>query len=195
MIELSGLKANTQYSYQLFLKNQSDAAAKPTEEHSFRTRFQRNAIHFHYSGGLAPRRKYGSKVYEQALCNALTEHPDFHIDLGDTFMTDKRRDFHDAAPQYDAQRYYFGKLCHSAPLFMVLGNHDGEIGSSDTQSDAMGPWSYNMRTQRFPAIINENKADAMYSGRTDMKNGRGANYYALNGATHCLLCLIRFGNQ
>lgn len=94
-------------------------------------------------------------MYEQALCNALTEHPDFHIDLGDTFMTDKRRDFHDAAPQYDAQRYYFGKLCHSAPLFMVLGNHDGEIGSSDTQSDAMGPWSYNMRTQRFPAIINE----------------------------------------
>lgn len=38
LIELSGLKANTQYSYQLFLKNQSDAAAKPTEEHSFRTR-------------------------------------------------------------------------------------------------------------------------------------------------------------
>lgn len=24
----------------------------------------------------------------------------------------------------------------------------------------------------------KNKADAMYSGRTDMKNGRGANYYA-----------------
>ena len=179
LIELSGLKANTQYSYQLFLKNQSDAAAKPTEEHSFRTRAS-NGTPFtftiqadsHLDANMDP------KVYEQALCNALTEHPDFHIDLGDTFMTDKRRDFHDAAPQYDAQRYYFGKLCHSAPLFMVLGNHDGEIGSSDTQSDAMGPWSYNMRTQRFPAIINENKADAMYSGRTDMKNGRGANYYA-----------------
>ena len=179
LIELSGLKANTQYHYQVLIKHPGDTAAKPSDQYSFRTRAAVDTsfaftiqADSHLDANMDP------KVYEQTLANALAEHPDFHIDLGDTFMTDKRRDFHDAAPQYDAQRYYFGQLCHSAPLFMVLGNHDGEIGSSGTQSDDMGPWSYNMRTQRFPALITENKSGAMYSGRTDMQHGRGANYYA-----------------
>ena len=53
------------------------------------------------------------EVYGQALANALADKPDFHMDIGDTFMTDKRRAFREAAPQYLAQRYWFGRLCHS----------------------------------------------------------------------------------
>ena len=64
------------------------------------------------------------------------------MDLGDTFMTHKRRgDFRETAPQYDAQRWYFGMLCADAPLFMALGNHDGESGSAGTrpEGDAREP--------------------------------------------------------
>jgi hypothetical protein len=32
-------------------------------------------------------------------------------------------------PQYLAQRYYLGHLCHSAALYFALGNHDGESGN------------------------------------------------------------------
>ena len=66
-------------------------------------------------------------LYRQTLLNALADAPDFHIDLGDTFMTGKYRG--DTPTElYLAQRYYFGLLCHSAPLFLALGNHDGEPG-------------------------------------------------------------------
>jgi hypothetical protein len=101
-------------------------------------------------------------VYTQTLRNAAGDRPDFHIDLGDTFMTDKRRDRpQDAFPQYLAQRHYLGLLCQAAPLFLVLGNHDGETGGS---LEAAG----RMRAGLFP-----NPApDTFYTGST---NG---NYYA-----------------
>ena len=125
------------------------------------------------------------EVYLQTLANALADKPDFHIDLGDTFMTDKRgKDFKDTLPQYVAQRYYFGRLCHSAPLFMVLGNHDGEVGYANDGPNSMGSWSFKQRTKYFPAPQIEDNVDGndpvekMYSGRTAFTKGQGANYYA-----------------
>ncbi|MFZ4574410.1 MAG: metallophosphoesterase [Phycisphaerales bacterium] len=119
-------------------------------------------------------------VYLQTLANALADKPDFHLDLGDTFMTDKRgKNFKDTLPQYIAQRYYFGQLCHSAPLFMVLGNHDGEVGYANAGPDSMAAWSFAQRNKCFPAPEIEDIADgkAMYSGRTSYAKGQGANYY------------------
>lgn len=129
----------------------------------------------HLDGPMSP------AAYEQTLTNALADRPDFHIDLGDTFMTDKRgKDFKIALPQYVAQRYYFGKLCHSAPLFMVLGNHDGEWGYARGDADAMASWSFAQRTKYFPppGIMDNADGNAMYSGWTTCAKGQGANYYA-----------------
>lgn len=124
----------------------------------------------HLDQGVEP------KAYEQTLANMLAATPDFMIDLGDTFMTDKRgQDFKSALAQYDAQRYYFSRVAHSAPLFMVLGNHDGEKGTSGASADDIGPWSYAQRTNRFPAPLIDGK---MYSGATAIKDGVGSNYYA-----------------
>ena len=81
-------------------------------------------------------------MYERTLANVLADKPDFHIDLGDTFMTDKYEKFKDAPPQYVAQRYYLGRIAHSAPLFLVLGNHDGErLDRDDGTADGMPGWS------------------------------------------------------
>lgn len=121
------------------------------------------------------------EVYLQTLANALGDKPDFHIDLGDTFMTDKRgRDFKDTLPQYIAQRYYLGQLCRSAPLFMVLGNHDGEVGYANNGPDSMAAWSFKQRTKYFPepGITDGIESPQMYSGRTSYAKGQGANYYA-----------------
>lgn len=117
-------------------------------------------------------------VYLDTLTSALADKPDFHVDLGDTFMTDKRgRDFKDALPQYVAQRFYLGQVCHSAPLFMVLGNHDGEVGYASGGPESMAAWSFAQRTKYFPAPEIPN-GPGMYSGRTSSRDGQGANYYA-----------------
>ncbi len=116
-------------------------------------------------------------IYERTLANALADHPDFHIDLGDTFMTDKYPNFKDALPQYYAQRYYFGRIAHSAPLFLVLGNHDGErLDRYDGTADCMAAWSCLTRKKLFPNPT----PDGFYSGNTTELKPIGSveNYYA-----------------
>lgn len=117
-------------------------------------------------------------VYERTLENALADKPDFHIDLGDTFMTDKYgKEYKNALPQYLAQRYYFGRVAHSAPLFLVLGNHDGErLDRYDGTADCMPVWSCNTRKKLFPNPF----PDGFYTGnKSEMKHvGRVENYYA-----------------
>ncbi len=131
------------------------------------------------------------EVYLQTLANALADKPDFHIDLGDTFMTDKRgREYKETLPQYLAQRYYFGQLCHSVPLFMVLGNHDGEVGYASGGPDSMAAWSFAQRTKYFPApeIIGNASSGNMYTGRTSYASGQGANYYEFTwGSAQCIV--------
>ena len=185
---LSDLRPDVGYAYRFWSRakpadggSERGAEFKPSEMYSFHTpRPPRSSFVFtiiadsHLDAPMTP------AVYEQALANVLADKPDFHIDLGDTFMTDKRgRDFKTAQPQYVAQRYYFGKLCHSVPLFMVLGNHDGEWGYARGDADAMAPWSYALRTRYFPppAIMDNADAKAMYSGCTTYGKGQGANYY------------------
>ncbi len=127
----------------------------------------------HLDQGVTP------AVYERTLANMREARPDFLVDLGDTFMTDKRgKDFERSRPQYDAQRYYFGLACDAAPLFMVLGNHDGEKGSAGRGEGDMGPWSYRMRTARFPEPLIGPSGGGMYTGATSMVEGRGSHYYA-----------------
>ncbi len=88
-------------------------------------------------------------LYSRSLLRALADAPDFLIDLGDTFMTDKRSDHRDAAPQYLAQRHYLGLLCRSAPLFLVPGNHDGEGGGE--RGAERTAWAAGMRARHFPS--------------------------------------------
>jgi len=197
LIELKDLAPGTEYRYRLITKSGADAAV-PGAEHGFRTQapagkpftFTMQADS-HLDANMDP------KVYTRALQNALADAPDFHMDLGDTFMTDKRRDdFHQTAPQYEAQRWYFGQLCADAPLFMTLGNHDGESGSAGTRPDDMGPWSFTMRTERFPApaiaSATSGANGGMYSGLTTMTDGRGSNYYAFTWGDALVVVLDPF---
>ena len=56
-----------------------------------------------------------------------------------------------AESQYKAQRYYMGQVAHSMPIFMTLGNHDGEQGSRLTgEPNSMPLWSVGMRKKYFP---------------------------------------------
>lgn len=188
LFTLDGLSPDTAYVYRVRYRRAPFGSGAPgefvsTEYLTFHTpRATGRAFAFtiqadsHLDQGVEP------KVYEQTLANMLAAKPDFMIDLGDTFMTDKRgREFKTALPQYDAQRYYFSRVAHSVPLFMVLGNHDGEKGTSGTVADDIGPWSYAQRTSRFPPPMTGAGPighSMFYTGSTAMKDGVGSNYYA-----------------
>lgn len=92
------------------------------------------------------------ELYRSAMGNILVSAPDFHIDLGDTFMTGKHPDRESAARQYAAQRYWFGLIGGRTPLFLALGNHDGEEAFRPGAADPGGLalWSLAQRKRLFP---------------------------------------------
>jgi hypothetical protein len=110
------------------------------------------------------------EVYLQTLANARKDSPDFHFELGDTFMTGKYVRPELSEPQYLAQRFYLGSLCHSAGLFFALGNHDGESGSRGSTI-----WATKTRKKLFP-----NPApDGFYTGneQSEKEVGLPEDYY------------------
>lgn len=130
-------------------------------------------------------------AYERTLrsmrADAVAGNVEFLVDLGDTFMTDKRgRDYERTLPQYDAQRYYFGLACDVMPLFMALGNHDGETGDG---ANGMAAWSFRERTSRFPPPVIDGRT---YTGATSMRDGRGANHYAFHWGDALVVVLDPF---
>jgi predicted phosphodiesterase len=125
----------------------------------------------HLDGGTDP------DLYRRSLALVPAARADFHIDLGDTFMTDKRPDFHDSLPQYLAQRHYLGLLGRTTPVFLVLGNHDGEDPSRGGDSEAsMSVWANATRKHFFP----NPEPDTFYTGNTTPHPIAGPlqNYYA-----------------
>lgn len=89
-------------------------------------------------------------VYKQTLSNIVAAKPDFLIDLGDTFMLDKQPEKNTASftARYQLMKKYFDAITPTIPLYLVSGNHDGEVG-----------WETNQRSQRlqfFPSQYDKN---------------------------------------
>ncbi len=145
-IALSGLQPDTQYSYQF------RPAVSNSPVYTFHTaRLPGSTFTFTVIADSHLDENTDPVLYQRALANASADAPDFHIDLGDTFMSEKHPSREEAARQYLAQRYYLGQLCHSAPLFLVLGNHDGESPRGPgTAADSLAVWSNLMRKRYFP---------------------------------------------
>lgn len=176
---LNDLQPDTRYYYRLHARAENSKSFKAEEEHTFHTqRRPGSPFTFTIQSDSHLDQNTRPAVYERTLANALADQPDFHIDLGDTFMTDKYgKNYQDAYPQYIAQRYYFGRIAHSAPLFLVLGNHDGERKDGyDGTADNMPAWSCLLRKKLFPNPT----PDGFYTGnKTELKSiGKVENYYA-----------------
>jgi len=175
-ITLVELQANTRYVYQLHTRSVVSEKFQVSSEGLFMTaRAAGSAFVFtvqadpHLDFGIDP------EIYKKSLVNVLKSQPDFQVDLGDTFMTDKRTDYREALPQYIAQRYYFGLTGKSVPLFLVLGNHDGEKPDKNG-GEAMALWSNAQRKKYFP----NPEPNAFYSGNATSHPHAGLlqNYYA-----------------
>jgi len=105
--------------------------------------------------------------------------PDFMVDLGDTFVSDKL-----SSPTYPKVldrilllRSYYNITGHSVPLYLTLGNHEGEWGSRLTSSaDNLPVWNTLIRKLYYPNPL----ADSFYTGggSTEKYMGLRQSYYA-----------------
>jgi len=146
-IVLGGLEPDTSYPYRLNYRRPGGEVIQDTMRSFHTQRKSGSTFSFVVQADSHLDNNTDVGVYQQTLTNMLADKPDFMIDLGDTTMVDKFGRFYTRSEsQYKAQRYYMGRIAHSVPIFMVLGNHDGERGSDPEMSD----WSIKQRHTYFP---------------------------------------------
>ena len=158
---ISGLQPNTLYNYRIRY------AEKSGPNHTFATQ-RAPGNSFVFTIDADPHNQdpnFNGELYAITLANALKDHPDFHINLGDTFMTEKRNitSLEGVAGTYTDMRPHFGLVGADAPLFLVNGNHEGELGWFLNGSDQnLAVWCTRTRQKYYP-----NPAPgAFYSGST-----------------------------
>ena len=176
---IAGLALNTKYYYRPRFRATSSDPWAAGSEYSFQTqRAKGETFAFTIISDSHLGQTFSSNEparYEQTTMNVAADHPDFHLDLGDTFIissdlgvgsnTTGNQSQVDAV--YLAQRPYFGNFSHSAPVFLAIGNHENEEG-----------WNFNDTPfSRALASIDARKRyfvnpipDGFYSGNTDDTN-------------------------
>lgn len=162
---IEGLSPDTRYYYRL-----ADASTDATLDVGTFTTQRSAGSTFTFTITADPHldQSTDTTLYARTLGNVAADAPDFHFDLGDTFMTEKLPDRLAAAAQYRAQRSFFSAM--DAPLFLAVGNHDGEYGRvNDGSAESTAVWSNLMRERYFanPApggIYSGNEALDPYAG-------------------------------
>jgi hypothetical protein len=145
-IVLKSLTKNTAYQYRWVFQGADRKTSLTSEEMTFQTqRDPGSRFSFSVTADSHLDENSSGEVYLQTLNNALSSQPDFHFELGDTFMTGKYVKPEYSYGQYLAQRYYLSHLCSSAPLFFVMGNHDGESNGRNSFQ-----WASSTRKSLFP---------------------------------------------
>lgn len=148
-INLAGLTANTKYYYLVRFQPAAGTASQ-TAEYSFQTaRAANSSFSFAVQADSHLDENTDAQLYVQTLQNIAADTPDFLIDLGDTFMTEKHNQALDPTPvsgsttqtgsppasteqqviaRYRMELKYFDIATRTAPLFLANGNHDAELG-------------------------------------------------------------------
>ena len=188
-LTLDGLSENTRYYYRLFYQSPSGTGSGPTSEYSFHTpRPIGSTFTFTIQADSHLDENSSLDQYRNTLANVLADQGDFHMDLGDTFMTEKytqplnatvgmASDQPTVVSRYGYERAHFGRFAHSVPLFLVNGNHDAELGwLANGTAQSLPIWA----TKARQAYFANPKPAGIYSGDTLVEPfvGERASWYA-----------------
>lgn len=180
-VDFINLNPNTKYYYRTRYRATGSTSAFLTgQEHSFHTA-RPSGSNFVFAIEADPHMDTNSKpeAYNLTLQNILAANPDFLIDLGDNFMSEKLavQSQTEITNRHLLYRPYFGSVCHSVPLFIVLGNHEGEQGWRLTGTvDCLPVMATNTRKLFYPNPL----PDSFYTSDTIQENfvGLREDYYA-----------------
>jgi len=178
--KISGLTGDTAYYYRICYRSAGESSFYAGDEAHFVT--QRTAGEsFVFTIDADPHFDNNTNPDKVALTfqNILNENPDFNIDLGDTFMTEKMKTPTAAQVMntYVERRNYFGIFGNSVPLYLATGNHDGELGwLLNGTSNNLAVWTSNDRKLYYPNPLPDN----FYTGNTTSEPfvGLRENYYS-----------------
>ena len=184
-IIVSNLQSDTKYFYRMYYRQPSTANFTARPEHTFHTqRAVGSTFTFVVQADPHMDEQSSVPVYERCLQNQLEDNPDFMIDLGDFLMTDKLKKISTNAVPKDTIPYRCKLLrseyeisAHSVPLFIALGNHEGESGwNLNGTAENIAVWDTNERKKYFlnPA------PDGFYTGDATSYNfvGQRESYYS-----------------
>lgn len=163
---MTGLKPDTRYYYRMRYRRagngQKDWVTRP--EYSFQT--QRAAGSTFTFTVISDSHAMYNAHYRQAVSNVIADRPDFHFDLGDTFMVDNTTSQEQVDKAYLAQRnpLYLGGIGHSAPIFLASGNHENEEGWNFDDPFSIAIASIKARKRYYPTPI----PDGFYSGNDEL---------------------------
>jgi hypothetical protein len=177
---LSPLQPDTKYYYRTRVRRPGETDFAAREERTFRTRPPAGKS-FVFDIEADPHLDENSSpdLYRRTLENILADGPDFLVDLGDTFFSEKQPvvNWNTVLARHLLFRTYFDRTCHSVPLFFALGNHEGEWGDRLTGTeDNVAVWATKARKMFYPNPV----PDFFYSGNTADERfvGLRQDYYA-----------------
>jgi hypothetical protein len=204
-LTLDGLAPDSLYYYRVRYRAPGSASFSASDEHRFRTA-RRPGQSFSFAVQADPHLDENSSttVYAQTLANILADQPDFLVDLGDASMADKCAIQGDVLcgkpnpPSAEAifarnllHRSYFERVAHSVPLFMAMGNHEGEAGwLEDGTASNVSVWDALARKTLYA----NPRPDSFYSGSSIEAPfiGLRENYYAFSWGDALIVVLDPF---
>jgi predicted phosphodiesterase len=185
-IILNNLVEDTKYYYQLAFRSPSSSNIIYRPEYTFTTQRRINKS-FSFTIQADPHldEQSDTALYKLCLKNQLEDNPDFMIDLGDFLMSDKLTNASKIVPRdtityrCNLLRTYYENVGHSVPLFIALGNHEGEAGwQLNNTANNVAVWGTLDRKKYF---MNPSPNE-FYTGDTISHSyvGQRENYYAWN---------------
>ncbi len=184
VVNLTGLLPDTKYFYKLRYRKPGSINIVERPEYTFHTaRPQGESFTFTVQADPHLDAQTDTALYRRCLRNQFEDAPDFMIELGDFLMTDKLKDSSNHVPEdtipYRCKllRSFYESLCHSVPLYIVLGNHEGEAGwYNNGTSKNMAVWDTKYRKKYFMNPVPDN----FYAGDTTHYNyvGQREAYYS-----------------
>ncbi len=186
-VTLTGLDPDTAYRYRLrYRRSGSQGGWQYNPEHNFHTQrppggsftvtIQADAHTWESWANDEPETDHLA-LYEHTLANVAADRPDFHFSMGDFAMTEYSKSMQNAWDRYSGQRRYMDAALHSIPFFLVLGNHEGELGYLMAENDSAAIWAERARRTFIP----NPGPSSFYSGCTDPPasgSGYRESYYA-----------------
>lgn len=185
-VVLNGLSSNTKYYYRMLYRLPNAPTFITRPEYTFQTQRAIGST-YKYVVQADPHMDEQSNIplYQLCLQNQLEDNPDFMIDLGDFLMTDKLKNLttntipQDTIPyRCKLLRTNYERICHSVPLYIALGNHEGEAGwFLNGTADNIAVWDTQERKKYF---LNPAPDGSFYTGDTTNHNyvGLRENYYS-----------------
>ncbi len=158
------LKPNTRYYYRMRYREPGAANFTARAEHSFYTQRAPGST-FTYVVQFDPHmlENNDDNAYRSSLRKMLADKPDFMLDLGDNFFPDREKPPTQGGVEGRVKllRSYYDIINHSVPLFLTIGNHEGERGAN-AKAESLAVLGTNTRKRYIP----NPEPNGFYTGST-----------------------------